>query len=75
MSDPPGIAMLNAGAYARRSAQPAQPDEPKRLPQKPLPVLTVPTVQPPTMQSRVSSSWSKAALSLLAERRRRTYLL
>ena len=72
MSDPPGIAMLNAGAYARRSAQPEQPE---RLAQKALPVLTVPTVQPPIGQSRASSSWSKAALSLLAERRRRTYLL
>jgi hypothetical protein len=69
VADPPAIAMLNACAYVQQSAQPERPERPA------LWALTVLTVQPPIGQSRASSSWSRAALSLLAARRRRTYLL
>ena len=64
------FAMLNACANAQRSAQPVRrraggAGGRRRRRQR----------SPPTAQSRANSSWSRAALSLLAVRRRRTYLL
>jgi len=65
------MAMLSACAYAQRPA--LLPDPLPAQPERPSALLSAPYTQ--TEQSRASSSWSRAALSLLAVRRRRTYLL